>query len=340
MDEEWRRQVCALRTKAAEVPAEGVEIGGGVKAKFRLASVEPIHFPGPVDSNSPAFWSNGELVVFNSFMRPQRSTGPSVDKLGEAVEVSCSPCDRGGGRWLEAVWKDESSNILYGWYHFEPDDLACQTAPIIGAAISRDEGRSWQDQGTVLASAYPIDCSYQNGYFAGGHGDFTVILDEESRYFYFLFSTYDGPLEEQGVAVARSSFAAKGQPGTAFKHYKGEWNQPGVGGRASAIFASPTGWKGPFVDAYWGPSVHWNPYLERYVALLNRTSGTNWQQEGVYITFSSNLFDWTAPRRLFDANTWYPQVIGIGPDGTDRHAGRSARVYVGGISVFLIDFER
>jgi hypothetical protein len=50
--------------------------------------------------------------------------------------------------------------------------------------------------------------------------------------------------------------------------------------------------------------------------------------------------DWTTPRRLFEANAWYPQVIGLGPDGTDKLAGRLARIFVGGVSQFVIEFAR
>jgi len=340
VDEDWIRQVCALRLAPAALEASGVDIGAGETVGFRLVATEPVHFPGPVDSNSPAFWAGEELIVFNSFYRPLRATGSSVEKLGEAVEVRCSGCVRGGGRWLEAVWKDESAGILYGWYHFEPDDLACQTAPIIGAAISRDNGLSWQDQGTMLEAGSPIDCTYDNGFFVGGHGDFSVILDADHQYFYFLFSNYAGPLDQQGVGIARSPFAARGQPGTAVKYYRGSWSEPGMGGKTTALFASGTGWKGPYVEAYWGPSVHWNPYMERYVTLLNHTAGFNWHQEGVYVTFSSDLLTWTPPRKLMDANAWYPQVIGLGPEGTDKQAGRMARIYVGGISQYAIEFAR
>ena len=64
-----------------------------------------------------------------------------------------------------------------------------------------------KDLGTVLeARPNTLKPEAQNGYFAGGHGDFSVILDQEQRYFYFLFDNYSGPLEHQGVAVARMAF--------------------------------------------------------------------------------------------------------------------------------------
>jgi hypothetical protein len=311
----------------------GTEIG------FRLRELPLSRLPGQVDSNSPAYWDGGQLIVFSSAERPMRSSGPSLDALGNLTGVACLGCERPGGRWLEAVWPDPASGVLYGWYHFEPSDLPCDTAPIIGAAISYDGGRTWHDQGPVLESGYPIDCDYRNGFFVGGHGDFHVILDAEQRYFYFLFSNYGGPTSEQGIGIARSAFADRGQPGTVFKYYQDAWTEPGLGGRVTPLFPTATGWKGPHVEAFWGPSVHWNDHLQAYVALLNHTDGEQWAQEGVYLALSRDLLHWSEPQKILDSEIWYPQVIGLGPGGTDTRAGQSARLYVGGISIYAIEFE-
>jgi hypothetical protein len=310
----------------------------GNEVTFTLRESPLDRLPGQVDSNSPAFWDGGELVLFNSAEQPVRSSGPSLAALTGPADVTCLDCERPGGRWLEAVWQDPDSGILYGWYHFEPDDLACQTAPIIGAVRSLDGGRTWADQGAVLENGYPIDCGYQNGFFVGGNGDFHVIPDQEQGYFYFLFSNYAGPVHEQGLGIARSAFTDRGQPGTVYKYHEGAWLEPGLGGRVTPLFASTTGWQGPEVEAFWGPSVHWNEHLQTYVALLNHTDGTNWVQEGVYITFSPDLLTWSEPHKILASEVWYPQVLGLGPGGTDSRAGQTARLYVGGYSLHTIEF--
>jgi hypothetical protein len=319
-------------------PRHQATLLSGVDVAFELRSVEPHHFPGWTDSNSPAFWQDGRLVLFNSAEQPVRSVGTSLETLGDPVDVWCTPCDRPGGRWLEAVWPDPSSGTLYGWYHFEPADLACLTAPVIGAATSRDGGLTWTDQGVVLQNPHPIDCAHQNGYFAGGNGDFHVIPDREERYFYFLYSNYAGPAAEQGVCLARSPFAERGQPGTVRKLFRGAFDQPGLGGRATPVFPSSTGWAGPHVESFWGPSVHWNEHLQRYVALINHTHGSEWEQEGVYIAFSPDLQRWTAPQKFLESNVWYPQLIGLFPGGTDTRAGQTSRLYVSGASEYELVF--
>jgi hypothetical protein len=125
-----------------------------------------------------------------------------------------------------------------------------------------------------------------------------------------------------------------------FKYHNGRWDQPALGGRFTPLFSTPTGWKGPYIDSYWGPSVHWNTHLNAYVALLNRTAGEMWAQEGVYITFSRDLVRWTAPRKILEVDAWYPQVMGLGEGETDSLAGETARIFVGGASSFVIRFQR
>src|SRR5262249_33851751 len=142
--------------------------------------------------------------------------------------------------------------------------------PQIGAALSFDGGNSFQDLGPVLVSGDGYDCSSQNGYLAGGHGDFSVVLDRDRHYFYFLFTNYAGRLRSQGVAIARMPYESRWGPvGAATKYFEGGWTEPGIGGRMSAIFPAKVSWQQANTDSMWGPSVHWNTYLESYVILLN-----------------------------------------------------------------------
>jgi hypothetical protein len=231
---------------------------------------------------------------------------------------------------------------MYGWYHFEPHDLECYplTAPLIGAALSYDGGMSWEDQGLIIDNPYGYDCAFDNEYFVGGAGDFTVILGPGGEHFYFLYSTYIGPSEELGVAVARSSYEDRGQPGSVWKYFDGAWDEPGLGGVNTALIPSEEDWAGPEFDAFWGPSVHWNTYLQQYVMLLNRSDSRYWRQEGIYIAFSDDLVSWTSPERIIESNDWYPQVVGLGSNGTDSVAGRFMRVFVGGVSRYVMEFSK
>ena len=197
-----------------------------------------------------------------------KGRGPRALKLTGAPDISLMdhyPF------WMESVWRD-GEGVLVGWYHHEPwgvcDDL---TAPLIGAAYSKDDGESWHDLGIVMRAADPADCKAKNGYFAGGHGDFTVIPDRTGRFLYFLFGNYGGELASQGIAIARLSIADRWAPaGAVWKYREGAWREPGLGGRVTPVFRAQVPWQAEKTDAFWGPSVHWNSYLGTYVILMNR----------------------------------------------------------------------
>jgi hypothetical protein len=220
---------------------------------------------------------------------------------------------------------------------------------VIGAVISHDGGKSFEDLGIVLSSGGAVDCSARNGFFAGGNGDFSVILDRSGEYFYFLFDNYAGDLSEQGVVIARMALADRQRPvGAVWKYFGGKWTEPGLGGHVQPVFGATVRWQDENTDSYWGPSVHWNTYLERYVVLLNHACcKPDWPQEGIYVTFNRDLSDpggWTPPAKIlgkvdYDAG-FYPQVIGIEPGETDTIAGEVARFYVHGRSDWTIEFSR
>ncbi len=127
-------------------------------------------------------------------------------------------------RWIEATWQD-SDGTLYAWYHHEPSGVCPNdtlTAPQIGALRSTDNGPDFEDLGIVLTALPVINCDAQNGFFAGGNGDFSVMFDSGTGYFYFFFSTYAGDVTDQGVAVARMAYANRKRPrGHVFKYYRG-----------------------------------------------------------------------------------------------------------------------
>ena len=113
---------------------------------------------------------------------------------------------------------------------------------------------------------------------------------------------------------------------------------------AEPFLAAGGSWHGRTgVDAFWGPSLHWNTFLNRYVMLLNRARDGTFSQEGIYITHATTLdtpSSWAAPLRLLAGGRTYPQIIGLEPgSGTDRLAGERARLFLGGASEYAITFQ-
>ncbi len=306
--------------------------------------------PGDCDCNSPAHWDGDTLYLFNSSGHPWRSAGSDFRGL-DADYRRCEYDNKvNGGRWIECTWKAEDGT-LYGWYHLEPGGLCPGTgltAPRIGAVRSADNGARWTDLGVVLeARPNTLRCDTTNFYFAGGNGDFSIMRDASGEYLYFLIGTYAGAPAEQGVAMARMRWADRDAPvGKVFKWHEGCWEEPGLGGRVTPFLPVARDWHLPDVDAFWGPSVHYNSHLGQYVMLLNRAVDRHWKQEGVYISFNRHLEDprgWSAPRKILDgpgADRWYPQVLGLDKARreTDKLAGQTARLLVRGLSRWEIVF--
>ncbi|MBI4582961.1 MAG: hypothetical protein HY717_02910 [Planctomycetes bacterium] len=325
---------CAAAPQTASPDGPGRELPTVI-----LRDAPRLQFPAPTDCNSPTHWDGDTFYLFNSAGHPQRSSGSDLFHLGPAAP---SKYDNqvNGGRWIECTWKDDDGS-LYGWYHHEPAGLCpgtSLTAPKIGAVVSSDNGARFQDLGIVLeARAGTLNCAAKNGYFAGGHGDFSVMLAARKEYFYFFFGSYAGDVSEQGVAVARMRYADRKSPaGKVWKWHQGGWGEPGVGGRLTPFFPAAVDWAREDADAFWGPSIHWNTHLNRYVILLNRTKDKpGWPQEGIYVTFNGDLDrpeNWTKPVKIYNGGRWYPQVIGLNKSKreTDKLAGQTARFFMRG----------
>src|SRR5215831_4052209 len=216
-----------------------------------------------------------------------------------------------GAVFIESVVVDEDGT-WYGYYRMEVPAEQCgrpdRALPRIGAARSEDKGESWRDLGIIL-EAPPgwYDCNTTNQYFVGGVGNVSAMLDHRSKDLYLYFTQYSKPRTAQGVALARLAWADRDAPvGRVSVFYAGSW----LGAEATVsdddngdmhldfIYSAGTPrvevehpWHDgdAAVDAFWGASVHWNPSLQLYVMLLNRTRDEQFTQEGVYVSFAKRL---------------------------------------------------
>ena len=351
--------ICGAKPSAQTSPA--------LTPLARLSATSRLRLTGSVDSNSPAVWDLTDgvlrLFVITSFAgRPSTAGGRSLTQLGASEEASLEPWP-GGGVWMEAVIPDVDGT-WYGYYHNEmPASAVCpgsdKVIPRIGAARSRDRGRTWEQLGIILeAPAGAFTCGTTNVFFVNGVGDFSVQLDAESRDLYFFFSQYERSMAQQGIAAARLAWADRDDPVGKLMVWRTRAWLPAaravtMGGEVAwtylpgtPIFPVSDGWhdEGTKTDAFWGPSVHWNSYLQMYVMLLNRAKDTKYNQEGIYVAYSPGLDDpriWPVPVKILNGGSWYPQVVGLDEGtGTDKVAGEWARFFMAGTSQYLIHFTR
>ncbi len=324
-----------------------------------VASGRPV-----VDSNSPLIWDlvDGQLTLFVMTSIDGFAHVSSGHRLGAVGSWRRRPVGTTGhlaGRgWKRSIKADDGT--WYGYYHNEVTPEGCAAAgtrvqPRIGAARSVDQGRTWTNLGIVLASPSAA-CDTTNQYFTGGVGDLSVVLSRDKTQLYLLYSTYTPALDGQGVSVARMSWADRDQPVGEFDVWDGAiwrptdalyddagelagWDWP----HAQPLFTTSDSWHdGETANAFWGPSVHFNQHLQLYVMLLNRASTPGFGQEGIYVAFSSDLSNprsWTRPAKLLDGGEWYPQVVGLeAGTGTDKEAGQTVRLFVSGVSEYLLTF--
>jgi len=278
---------------------------------------------------------------------PVRASGAALESLRSEGPVSFAS-HPGHGVWVEAIIPADDGT-WYAYYHHERPADFCgrhdRQLPRIGAMRSTDRGQTWDDLGIILDAPPDTEaCDSGNRFVLGGVGDVTAALDAEAKDVYLYFSQYTRDPASQGVAVARLAWADRDEPaGKATLWNDGAW-LPDVSGTPLNPPRQPFHDRSGANDVFWGPSIHWNTYLEQYVMLLNRAKDDQFGQDGIYVSYSPTLADplqWTEPVRLMSGGGWYPQVIGtdVGT-GTDRTAGRRARFFVTGRSDRMIEFSR
>jgi hypothetical protein len=275
-------------------------------------------------------------------MEPQVTVRPASLRVmpGPALPGSSLPL------WVEATWRDEDGTV-FGWYHHEPTP-SCRAnalvAPQIGALVSHDGGQTFTDLGPVITTQYREDCDSRNGFFAGGHGDFAVIVDESKSFFYFVFSGHGTDPQTSGIAMARMAYADRLEPGgRVWKFYNGLWDQPGLHGKTTPLWSPALQ---PCEGEAWAaPSIYWNSYLREYVVLAHHSCSRAGPvpSAGVYISFLRDVANpalATAPQKLLDTQERRARIAGEDPNRQLRQVGKTARLVLNGRSVWELEFSR
>ncbi len=369
--------VTAIAVALGLVAADGLRLHAQSRGEpfAALLPAVPLDFPNDTDSNSPAVWEildgTWTLSLFNSVAGwAAVSRGTSLKKLADQGAIRFEGAAPLGGMWFESMVRD--ADAWYGFYHNEREHIVCEGSgkvwPRIGLARSEDRGATWQDLGPVIETpAWSVTCDTSNHYFVGGVGDFSVALDADRNYAYLYYTQYVEAADAVGVSVARLAWADRDQPaGRADIWSDGVWlppaasADPGEEANEQVIDPAASPWDFPLatpflravnrwdderagVDVFWGPSIHWNASLETYVMLLNQATSNTWEQGGVYVSFNDRLdapTEWSAPALVTRGGSWYPQVIGLDPAGTDAYSGAVARFFMAGKSEHLIIFGR
>lgn len=303
------------------------------------------------------------------------------------------------GKTLYAVYHNENypHNFPYdsatgkGYKHDKwPQGLQGPSSPAavcrIGIMKSTDGGWSWENKGIFLEDYQPrliLKPHNTSNTFAGGVGDPSAVASGNYLYLFFGEYSYPGVYDEknydatkewsgQCISIARISLSDLDNPEGKAKRWDGKdftipYDSIGVpvkslqiprdagGGPAS----SPTG------GFHWGPSVSWNTYLNCWVMLMGKVTGSSWAGSSVYISFNKNKDlgeadnsqQWTTPQLLLDKPgyfLWYPslQPMNTPEDISNKYTclrlGKRARFFVKNIkpekseylSEYIIEFSK
>lgn len=327
-----------------------------VRVTLRAAPAVTLHTEEfwRTDGNSPVLAEHGRLTVFFSDFEPcghtlRRCGGRAQTLEGKSVSVRLiDDPDPQVGKWIEAIWRDPTDQ-LRGWYHAE-EMTPCPArlfVPHIGELVSLDDGLSWRCRGELLRGpADQVDCTWRNGFFAGGYGDFSIVPDRSSSHLYLAFSSYLVDESAQGVAMARLPADRPSTPAAGLELWCAEgWRPIANGLLPKPLWRPARGWRHGDPDGFWGPALHYNQGLDAYVMLLNHTAGgaSDLAQEGIYVSINKVLEDpqgWSAPLQIVRGGAWYPQVVGLCDGQGDTVAGSVARFFMGGFSAWEIEFQK
>jgi len=221
------------------------------------------------------------------------------------------------------VYRDPETGNLLLFYHAEKrfGNLGHQFWALLGMAKSTDGGNTWYDLGEIYTPEYEYSEGPEALGFDSGSGPYLIIHDDDDDkdYFYVYGDDRRSDGKIVGLTVARAPVEAVVEAANAgtvtewFKYHNGEWNEPGLGGRASCI--EDDGNKTPGELQYRWVDIAYSEYLDMYVAALSAVSPRG--RDAVYLMFSPDgLNDWSERILIAeeDGIQHYTTIVGTGDD--------------------------
>jgi len=185
------------------------------------------------------------------------------------------------------------------------------------AAISKDNGASFEKLGPVVTGALPKDLK---GRADQGCGDLCIVPDAKHRYLFMYYSDHSR-VDNRGVQICMARCALEDAEKTDGwrKYHNGSFDEPGLGGKDAPVLSA----RAMGADAIF-PQVTFVPQFRRYVMVLNITvyrefgPGLEAHKSGIYIACSRDGICWSAPTQLLAIRSiiipgkevgWHPALL-------------------------------
>ena len=241
----------------------------------------------------------------HEFLMPTSASLPAtMDYVGGGPVYRVPDGEPGAGSLLMAYHAERTANPFWSW---------------LGLAKSTDEGYTWQDLGLILGGPQPY---IAEGALDIGEGTLVPYTDPvtSQKYFYIFFplhcwinsttfcngftylSVARAPYEE----VLTTAYVGGTATGLFYKYFQGQWNEPGLDGKASELFPAVTG------ETDGDPQVEWSSYRNRFVGIMDNSQ---------YVAYgeSEDGLSWPAMQVILGTNPQtpvyaYANAVGLGPD--------------------------
>ena len=254
-------------------------------------------------TNGPwlTFWPTG---VTSLAVSSEPYPGPDESVSSTTPLIPSNYSWDNGGSWLDSVFRVKSSQLI-GFFHAEhhygcsPDVVRCTRGTLPngkgdfwasgGISYSNDNGRTWAPASQFLTSqrAQPTTPTL------GGSNFQDAVWDFQAHRWVAFYQC------QGGVSCAAISDDPMGRPGTWFKYHDGTFDQPGLGGLDTPLPGLNKG-RGVLY------SVAYNSGVQAWVGL-----GRRYNANGIFVTLSSDLIHWTAPKSLLKGgDDRYPFLVG------------------------------
>lgn len=295
----------------------------GATSASALLSAEELQQSGPIQLGPPEvvltngqyglrYFPDGSLAVVQT--RPtclvlaaaKVSTwlleGPEMGKLLSAHEVLApgkkGEFDNGYAGVNGQVWHAPGGEVLAIYHAEDQENMPAIGQGIpgfycrIGAALSRDGGRTYQKLGPIISSHEPKNLQ---GRPAQGNGEPALVAEPTGRFLYTYYTAHNesGPVD---IRLARAPVQFALHADAWAKFYISDFDEAALGGKDSSVLASHV----PDSDALF-PNVLYLPALKQFVMFFCIQS---WREKiqaersGFYAAFSDDGISWPIERRV------------------------------------------